>query len=288
MKKVFATVSLIILNIIAFSAALCSAFVAMVSIESRVAAIAASAIFLVAFPFPQVFVWRFFRDRYGFGKKKFFLCTILPSYIITTILGAVLTVLGGPPGLVFLFGCHAATLCLIIGTAVWISVGGRLEKTTRCKAKKPTALILLGVCGTIICGRLHGLLYVPFAELVPIVRSDKVPFLVSYMLGILCLYAVLAIPLGFGVSALMSVYRREFSVKAPLFMLCAFAPRLLISGVATAVRYTGYRETEYHFFHTNFNTSLEALIFTAALAIISAIIYAISALIRRKSTIDTP
>ncbi|MDE6733073.1 MAG: hypothetical protein K2J77_09390 [Oscillospiraceae bacterium] len=288
MKRTFAIISLIVLNALVFFAGICAAFSSGEGGNSIGAFLWRSAIYLAAVPAPLALVWGVFRDVYGFRKLNFYLCTLLPPFIISSVLNIVMVVQlgsvgsqnGGYAGLALIaliMANSAATFVLTIDILLW-TMFCELVKSDR--AKKVWAIILLGVCGTIIFSRLRGLLEFPFSGLVVTIRSGEMPRIVSDSLEILCVSAVPAVPLGFGVATLMRFYREKYSLKPPLFMLLAFAPTLLISGVLMAAQYS--RIYEYYYFFNNFTDRLETVIFTAIVAIVSAIIYAISALIRSK------
>ncbi len=164
-----------------------------------------------------------------------------------------------------------------IAEVLWLTFA-ELVKSDR--AKKVWAIILLCVCGVIICSTLRGLLSFPLSGLVAIVYSDRQDYIVTYILGILRAAAILSIPPGFGAAKLMKIYKEKYSLKPPLFILLAFLPTLLISGGLLAVRYSEY--PEYYFYKLQFTNNLETVIFTAALALVSAIIYAVVALIRSR------
>lgn len=288
MKKTPATVLLIILNALAFFAGMCAALISDEGGDGMGAYLWRSAIYLAAVPAPLALVWGVFRDVYGFRKLDFYLCTLLPPFIISSALNIIMVVQlqtvgsqnGGYAGLALIgliMANSAATFVLTIDIVLWT---GLCELVKSDLAKKVWALVLLGVCGTIICGRLRGLLEFPFSGLVVTIRSDKMPRIVSDSLEILCVSAVPAVPLGFGVAALMRFYRDKYSLKPPLFMLLAFAPTLLISGVLMAAQYS--RIYEFYYFFNNYTDRLETVIFTLTVVIVSAIIYGISALIRSK------
>lgn len=283
MKKTStATVWLIILNLVGFFAGVCAAL----NVMRSSADLLFGALFLAVLPAPLVFAWSNFRDGYGLTKRKFYLCTLLPPFILSTAANIVMMILaatvgsenGGWGGLAMLgliMANSGATFVLMFAIVVWTA--DELAKSDR--AKKVWAIILLGVCGTMICARLRGLLSFPFSGLVMIVYSDRQDYRVTYILGILRAVAILSIPLGFGVAKLMKIYKEKYSLKPPLFILLAFLPMLLISG-GLFVRYFELPEYYHRFF--NFTDHLETAIFTAALAIISAIIYAVAAFIRSR------
>lgn len=278
MKQRTATAWLIILNVLAYFAGAWAAFGSMIDAQSIGEAVGKSIIFLVVFPAPLVFVWRFFRFTYDFTKKKFFLCTLLPPYIVTLVFGFIV-LSWGLTGLLITFLCNAVTLCLIISTVIWVSVGGRGEKSPN----KAAAIVLLVVCGALVFWRLFGLLNSPVAAMVGFVyRKEPISaaMVVRYIFRKLVPAAVLALPVGYGVSKLMKIYREEYSLKPPLFMLCAFVPNLLIAGVRVVLEYLGDKEK--YFYTFEFRAPLDTFIMTAALALVSAIIYSVAAFIRSR------
>lgn len=288
MKKTPATVLLIIFNAIAFFAGICAAFTSGEGGDNTGAFLWRCAIYLAAVPAPLALVWSVFRDVYGFRKLNFYLCTLLPPFLISSALNIIMVVQlktvgsqnGGYAGLALIgliMANSAATFVLTIDILLWT---GLCELVKSDRAKKVWAIVLLGVCGTIICGNLRGLLEFPFSGLVVTVRSGQMPRIVSDSLEILCVSAVPAIPLGFGVAALMRFYREKYSLKPPLFMLLAFSPTLLIAGVLMAAQYS--KIYEYYYFFNDFTDRLETVIFTLTVVIASAIIYGISALIRSR------
>ncbi len=286
MKQKTATVWLVILNTLAFFAGALAAFNSIGERLSFNAALWSSVIFLAALPAPLVFVWRFFRDMYNFRKTKFFLFTLVPPAIVTAVLGSVLIVFaftigstnGGYGGLAA-FGLLIALLVaqsfLMTGAVVWVSVEELFEKIKSDKIRRVLAVVLLIVCGAFLFGRLYGLLgYWGIA----IVHSGYTA--AAYVLSSLFRASIPALLIGFGASALMRVYRKEYSVKAPLFMLCAFLPTLLIAGVRLALIY--FRDRKYYHYHAGFTNLLDTFILTAAVAVTTAAISALTALIRSR------
>lgn len=278
MKQKTVTVWLIILNTLAYFAGAWAAFGSMIDDQSIGGAVGKSIIFLAVLPAPLVFVWRFFRFTYDFTKMKFFLCTLLPPFIVTVVFGFIM-LSWGLTGLLISFLCNAVILCLIISTVIWVLAGGRGEKSPN----KAAAIVLLGVCGALIFWRLFGLLNRPFAAMMGFVyRKEPITaaLVARYIFGKLIPAAVWALPVGYGVSKLMKIYRDEYSLKPPLFMLCAFVPSLIIAGVRMVSEYLGDKEE--YFYSFEFRAPLDTFILTATIALISAIIYAVAAFIRGR------
>lgn len=287
MKRTFAIISLIVLNALAFFAGICAALSFGESGQRFGEFLWRSVIYLAAVPAPLALVWGAFRDVYGFRKLNFYLCTLLPPFIISSALNIIMFILavtvgsqnGGYGGLALIGLIMAncgATFVLIIAMVLWTTFC-ELVKSDR--AKKVWAIVLLGVCGTIICGGLRGLLNFPFSRFT-LIYSDKQKNIVTFILGILRGAVILAIPLGFGAAKLMKIYREEYSLKPTLFILLAFVPTLLIAGGLMIARFTEF--PEYWFFYNNFTDQLETVIFTVTVALISAIIYTVAAFIRSR------
>lgn len=295
MKPKTATVLLIILNTLAFFAGMWAAFGSMESGRSIGAVLWQGAIFLAFFSAPIIFVWRYFRDGYGFSRKKFLLCTLLPPSIVTQLLFVILVMWastlgsdnGGYGGLAVLgimFALLAAAFCLIVSVVGWLSIEeDGFVKIRSATAKKAISIILLTVCGALIFWRLYGLLNGPLAALygrVYIVKSGMSEYVTRYILKTLIPAGFWALPIGFGASAIMRVYRREYSVKAPLFMILAFLPSLIIAGVRMALIYFGDKEK--YFFRNGFIDLLDTFILTAAVAVMTALIAFVSFLLSRR------
>lgn len=291
MKQKTATVLLIILNALAFSAGIWAAFGSMGGSERFWAAIMPSILFLAVLPSPLVFVWRYFRDMYNFRKTKFFICTLVPPHIITAVICAVLVVLmctadstgyGGLVALALLIALLVAQSCLMTSAVVWVSLEELFEKIKSGLIKKLLALALLAVCGAVIFSGLYvllnGNLFMQLFGNVFLKTSVEASYIASYILNTLLQALIPALLIGFGVAALMRVYLEEYSVKAPLFMLCAFLPTLLIAGVRLALRYSA--DTKYYFYHST--ELFDTLIFTAAIAVTTAAISALTAFIRSR------
>lgn len=240
MKKTPATVLLIIFNAIAFFAGAWAAFGSMMDSQSIVEAIIKSIIFLFVLPAPLIFVWRFFLYTYDFTKKKFYLCTLLPPIIFAAVVGAAMIFLGGLVGFAASFAYNAATVCLIIGTVIWTLAKGPCRN-------RALAIVLLAVCSAFVFWRLYGLLNSPI-PMARLYRKEPITaaIVARYVFGKLVPAAVLAIPIGFGVSALMKIYREDYSLKPPLFTLCAFAPSLLAAGVQMWLKYLGDKELYFY------------------------------------------
>ncbi|MDE6726971.1 MAG: hypothetical protein K2J80_03405 [Oscillospiraceae bacterium] len=290
MKKVLAVIALIVLNALAFSAGVWAVFGSW-SYHIGKIDLLPSILFLAVLPSPLVFVWHLFRDRFDFSKGKFFLCILLPPYIVTAAASAIMLVIagaadsggwGGLAALAIAIGCHIAKAGLIVSAVVWVTCDELFERIRSDRLKKALVTVLLTVCGVFLCGKLHGLLDLnPLSRLYAVVYViGTKPPIVSHITGTLAVAVILAVPIGAGASALMRACREEYSLKAPLFMLCAFLPTLLISGGITAARY--FNDKERYFYHQEFTDSLDTLLFTAIIAVMSVMIYAVSALIRSR------
>lgn len=291
MKKTLATVLLIIFTALGFSAGIWAAFGSM-WYNVTMTDILPGILFLTFLPSPLILVWRSLRDEYGFSKRRFLLCTVLPPHIVTTAGNIVMAVLaatvgsenggwGGLALIALIMVCGAATVGLTVSEVIWVTLGESFERIKSDRVKKALAIILLILCSTIICGGLRGLQNVPMPW-VSYVYLKSTPLIVSYVRGTLLSAVLPAVPIGFGASALMRIYRKDYSLKAPLFLLCAFLPTLLIFGGVAAAQYYRYREKGYYFYHHSFTASIDTLIFTAAVAVVAAVIYAITSLIRGR------
>ena len=186
---------------------------------------------------------------------------------------------GGLAILALLFGCGIAVTGLIVGMVVWTIDFDIIENKLGDRAKKVIAIILLIICGTIICGGLRGLVESPLLTVIKI-RPDAKSYIIWYVQTTLVDAIIPAIPIGFGAAALMRIYSREYSLKAPLFMLCAFLPTQLIAGGMLVKQY--FSDEENYFYHHEFTDPLDAVIFTALVAVFAAVIYAVTAFIRGR------
>lgn len=287
MGKITATIILVILTTAAFSAGVWAAYGFTWYSVGKVDYLP-SVLFIAFFPAPLVFVWRSLRDRYDFGKKRFYLCAIVPQYVVSFISSAILLAMGanadgwgGIAVLVFVVMCIAATIGLVVAMVAWLGIGECCERIKSDRVRKALAIIGLAICGVFIFGVLRRLLDLRFLDLISVVRyTDQTPHIVSFINGTIPKAVILAIPLGFGASALSRVYREEYKLKAPLFILIAFAPTLLISGGLLAARYYKFPDLDYYLH--KFIDPIETAIFTATVALASAILSAISAIIRSK------
>lgn len=286
MKQKTATVWLIVLNTLAFSAGVWAA-VGSISIENPGVALIPSLLFLAVLPAPLIFVWRFFRDMYNFCKKKFFLYTVLPPAIVTAVLCSVLIVFaftigstnggyGGAAALALVFVSYVAKFFLLMSTVVWVSVEELFEEIKNDKSERMLAVTLLTGCSVFFFRRLYGLLR---NGGIVIVHSAGYTA-ASYVWSTLLRAGVPALLIGFGASALMRVYRKEYSVKAPLFMLCSFLPTLLIVGVRMLLMYS--EKGTLCFYNEVFIVLLDTLILTAAIAVTTAAFSALTAFIRNR------
>lgn len=289
MKKTSATVMLIILNALAFSAGSWAAFGTMMY-NVTMTDILPGALFLAFLPSPLILVWRSLRDGYDFSKRRFLLCTIIPPHIVTMVANIVWAALaatvgsenggwGGLAMIALIMVCGAAAAGFTVCVVGWVDLGEHFERIRSDNVKKALAIILLILCSTVICGGLRGLQNFPMPW-VSYVYLKTTPLIVSYIRGTLLWVILPAVPIGFGVSALMRIYRKEYSLKAPLFILCAFFPSLIIAGVRMTLIY--YGDKEYYFYRPGFTDPLDTLIFTATVAVIAAVICGITALIRSK------
>ena len=289
MNKTFATVSLIVLNLIAFVMGIWAAFGSMWYTVAGVKLLP-TLLFIAVLPSPLALVWRSFRDNYGFSKAKFYLCTALPPFIALIGVGAWLMVLvntvgsqnggwGGLALLAMIFAISGGVVGLVVSTTVWTTVSEVWGNILGDRAKKAIAIIMLIICGTIICGGLRGLVESPIISIVHF-RPNERSFIVFYACNVLADAVIPAIPLGFGAAALMRVYSKEYSLKAPLFLLCAFLPTLLISGGSMLKQYL--KDNEKIFYHHEFTVPLDMAIITLLIAVIAAVVYAVGAIIRSR------
>lgn len=261
MKKPIATVLLIIITAIAFFAA-----------GWTVAALwslvlwAGSFVFVAALPAPLVFVWREFRVRYGFKKVVFAVCVILPSVVLSALFGFAMILFYGWAGIAIDAFCAPVMLALLISAGIWIAAGCRENPPD-----KSVALVMLAMCGMVIMLGLGGVIN---NRIFPILW-DNSAFTETgrYLISKLAPAAIISLPLGFGAARLMRLYRGEYSVKAPHFMLLAFAPNFAISGFG-ALNANPNEITRV--------LLMNSFVMTATIALDTAIIYGVFALIRSK------
>lgn len=289
MNKALATITLIILDALAFSAAVWATFgssaAGMMGDSSE---LAARILLLAALPFPLIFVYRLFRRKYGFTMRKFLLCSLLPPYIVSITASVILLSPLGPEtqgwgGLVMLsviVAWHLVTLGLMFSAAVWISLDQVFEYIKHYEVRKTFSIILLILCGAAIGNGLHLLLFQNTLPTVSIVIvSNTSAGIGSYITKTLVKAGIEAVPAGIGAAALARFYRNEYSVKPAIFMLCAFLPTFLISGGLTAAEYFNHKK--YFPYHSE---SFDNLLFAAAILTVTVIIYAVSSAVRRKKS----
>lgn len=269
MKKVIATILLIILAAVVLLAGFWEAVSSFLVEPVH----GGSIILIVVFPAPLVFVCRFFQNKFGFTKTKFILCTLILPTILLSLSGMSLMV-WGLAGFTLSIPYYFAVYFYIISTAIWLLV------KVPCRRKVP-AIILLTVISVLILLNVHNIPQMSARWFWLIDPSIAVRQIFNALINTM----ILMLPLGYGVSALMKIYRDEYSLKPPLFMLCAFAPALIIAGVQMPLYY--YSDERYS--NSLFKSSRDSFIFTAMVAIFSVIIYAVTEQIRRKrKAIDTP
>lgn len=278
MNKTLATVSLIILNSMAFSAGIWAAFGSMwynVTIDFL-----PGILFLAFLPSPLVFVWRSLRDGYGFSKRRFLLCTILPPHIVSLISGALILMMGAAAGgwgglgvLSVAMTWYFAKIGLIISATAWVRVDECLAAVKRYNGRKALSIVLLTLCGAALGNSAY-----MFLEPVPLPRvyaKDLTGLIVQQLTVAL----IIAVPVGIGLTALARFYGRRYSLGFPIFLLCAFLPSISL-GVWRAV--ANFRDVEYFFIRDKFLNPLKSLAVLLTTLAVTVILYVIVSAVRRK------
>lgn len=283
MKNPLAAITLVILSALAFSAGVWATFGTRfgnrADLFSRI-------LFLIALPSPLIFVFRFFRNKYGFTMRKFLLCSLLPPYIVSMIVSVGLFLIGlavqGMGGLLVLgaiVGWHLATLGLMTSAAVWISMDQVFEYIKHYNVRKALSIVLLTLCGAALGNGLY-LILSPYPTVYII--FDSTPRIASYVAVSLVKAGIEAVPIGIGLVVLARFYREEYSVKLPIFMICIFLPTFLISGGTAAAAY--FNDKKYYLYRGEFTDHLDNLLFAAAILVMTAILYAATSAVRRKKS----
>lgn len=276
--KVLATIYLVILNAIAFSLGVWVTFGSAWYVYGG-ADLPAAIFFIAAYPSPLIFVYRFFRDRYGFSNGKFFLCTLLPPHIVSLISGAVILAIGaegdgwsGLGALSVAVTWFFAKTGLIIGATAWVRMDECLSAIKRYNGRKALSLVLLTLCGAALGNGAY-----MFLEPIPFPRvyaKDLTGLIVQQLAAAM----VIAVPVGIGLTALARFYGRKYSLGFPIFLLCAFLPSISL-GVWRTV--ANFRDEE-HLFIYKFLYPLKSLAVLLTTLAVTAILYVIVSVFRRK------
>lgn len=284
MPQKTATVLLAVCSIIVFAAGVLTMF-GSVLYSVNFEGILPRILFLAAFPAPIMFAYRLFRDRFGMDLNKFSARALLPPYIFSASICGVILVIGifiggwgGLGALAIAMTWHFATIGMIIASMIWLAIAHLFERLHSQGIKTALSLVLLILCGMALGGGLHRILLPTGLPIVS--HTSSTPRIVVYITNALIKSAIMALPIGFGVAALMRYYRAEYSVRAPLFMLCAFFPTLLLSGVNTAKTY--FNDTTYYLTRGEFTDALNTLIFTAVITVMTAVFGAVFSVVLRK------
>ena len=243
-------------------------------------------LFLAVSPFPLLFVCRYLQNKYGVALWTIFLCSVLPPLIISLFTGVILIILGlattGMGDLLVLGGLFMLALVsfgLISCMVAWIYVGQLFENIKRYGARKALSIVLLILCGAAIGNGLNMLLSNYF---VSIVISDTSPQIITLNTNSIVKATIIAIIAGVGLAALARYYRNEYSVNFPVFLLCAFVPTFLISGIKAAATY--FNDTTHYLHKEEFRDRADNLLFAAAILAMTVTAHAISSAVRRKKS----
>lgn len=273
MKK--SVVLLVVLSLIGYSAAVLLSFGSAWHSVISVGEIGSRILFATALPSPLIFVYRVFRDYYGFTVTKFLLTLCVPTFAGTIVLSVILIIIGtfaggwgGLGALSIAITWHFVTVGLLVCTIGWITALNALDRIRRHTVKKVVSLIVLTLCSAAVGSgvyRVNGL--ASFWA----VSNDAVTVVTAL---------ITAVPIGVGLTALVRFYKREYSLSPPLCMLCIFLPSLLISGAALINVYLN--GGEYYKFSNEYYASRQNLIGTAAILSVTVILYAVFSAVRRK------
>lgn len=279
MEKALATIYLVILNAIAFSLGVWVTF-GSAWYSYGGADIPAAIFFIAAFPSPLIFVYRFFRDRYGFSTRTFFRCTLLPPHIVSLISGALILMMGAAAGgwgglgaLSVAVTWYFAKIGLIISATAWVWMDECLAAIKRYNGRKALSIILLTLCGAALGNSAY-----MFLEPIPLPRvyaKDLTELIVQE----LAVAVIVAVPIGIGLTALARFYGRKYLLGFPIFLLCAFLPSISL-GVWRAV--ANFRDEEYLFIRDQFLYPLKSLAVLLTTLAVTVILYVIVLAVRRK------
>lgn len=278
MKKPLAIVLLVILSIIGYSIAVIlsfsSAWYSVISAGNIVSRI----LFAAALPSPTIFVYRLFRDRYGFTMRRFLLALCMPPYAGSIILSVVLIVIGmftggwgGLGALSIAITWHFATIGLLVCTIVWTVALDAVDRIRRYNVKKTVSLIVLTFCTAAVGSGIY-------------MVNTVFPFVAVYSANVntaaIVTALITAVPISVGLTALVRFYKKEYSLSPPLCMLCMFLPTLLIS-VATLTD-AHFGGGEYYRYLNELYASSQNLIGITAIFLITVVLYAVFSAIRRR------
>lgn len=276
MKKPLAVVLLVVLSLIGYSAAVLLSFGSAWHSVISVGEIGSRLLFAVVLPAPLIFVYRVFRDYYGFTVTKFLLMLCLPPFAGTLVLSVILIVIGSFAGgwsglgaLSIAVTWHFATIGLLVCTIGWITALNSLDRIRRRTVKKAVSVIVLTLCSAAAGSGVYRV-----NDLVSFwaVSNDTVTVVTAL---------ITAVPIGVGLTALVRFYKREYSLSPSLCMLCIFLPSLLISGAALINVYLS--GGEYYRLSNEYYASRQNLIGTAAVLLMTVVFYAVfSAVFRRR------
>lgn len=278
MKKPLAVVLLVILSIIGYSIAVILSFGSAWYYVISASNIVSRILFAAALPSPTIFVYRLFRDRYGFTTKKFLFVLCMPAYVGSIAVSAVLIVIGmftggwgGLGALSIAITWHFATIGLLVCTIVWIAALDAIDRICRYNVKKTVSLIVLTFCTAAVGSGIY--------------RVNTVfPFVVVYSANVntaaIVTALITAVPISVGLTTLVRFYKKEYSLSLPLCMLCMFLPTLLISVATLADAYFG--GGEYYRYLNEFYASSQNLIGITAIFLITVVLYAVFSAIRQR------
>ena len=229
---------------------------------------------LIALSSPMVVAYDALREKFGVSLKGFLLTVCVTPIAATIIYGAVLlcigVVVGGWSGLLALnyaLGTGLAVMFTATSVAIWTVVYHNIELIKSEKAKKAIAIVCLVLCAAAVGASLREMTELRLLSVV--ISRYKQYSLVEEILPILPVIVFA----GLAAAGILIFYRGKYGLKPPIFVLCAFLPGLLITGLRTVLEKGDSQK---------FHTQIENLVALAAAMAFSVMFYAVIRAIQAK------
>lgn len=229
---------------------------------------------LIAISSPIALIYGALREKFGIPLKKFLLAVCISPVVAAMIYGTVLLCIGSATGgwsgllaLALALGTDIVVILIVLSAAIWTAFHHHFESKRSEKAQKTAATICLVLCGGAIGADLRDMSHFSLATVVWITNEY------NFMERIISFLPVIVFA-GLAAGGIMVFYRKKYDLKPPIFILCAFLPGFLITGLVTLINSPNNP--------IKFHAGVENLVALTAALVISVIFYSVIRLIQSQ------